>query len=99
MDKVIKIARVLIFTVLLLIIGVFVWQFFNPYARLMLIPLGVLNIYYLLIYSFAWLLQRQTSKIWRYVGIVLVVLPLIAFSMAYNSVLEFSYNILQTLSS
>lgn len=93
MDKVIKIARVLIFTVLLLIIGVFVWQFFDPYARLMLIPLGVLNIYYLLIYCFAWLLQRQTSKIWLYAGIVLVVLPLIAFSVANKQIMDFSLNV------
>lgn len=99
MNKLLKIAQVLIFTVLLLTIGVFIWQFFNPYARLMLIPLGILSIYYLLIYSFARLLQHQTSKMWMYVGILFIIIPLIAFSMAYQQIMEFSMQILNSFTN
>src|SRR5690554_7383156 len=63
MNKLLKIIQVLVFTVLLLIIGVFVWQFFNAYARLLLLPLGVLSIYYLLIYSFARLIDRKSTRL------------------------------------
>ncbi|HUH25441.1 MAG TPA: hypothetical protein VLY87_02350, partial [Flavobacterium sp.] len=90
MNKLLKITQILIFTVLLLIIGVFIWQFFNAYASLMLFPLGFLSIYYLLLYSFVKLLQNQTSKMWFYIGIVFIIVPLIAFSVAYQQILEFS---------
>ncbi|HLW40847.1 MAG TPA: hypothetical protein VKY82_00595 [Flavobacterium sp.] len=97
MNKLLKIIQVLVFTVLLLIIGVFVWQFFNAYARLLLLPLGVLSIYYLLIYSFARLMQHNTSKIWFYIGIVFIIIPLIAFSTAYQPIMEISLNFLNML--
>lgn len=97
MNQLLKIIQIAIFTVLLLIIGVFVWQFFNPYAQLLLLPLGVLSIYYLLIYLFAKLLQHRQSKIWLYTGIVFIIMPLISFSLAYRPVMEFSLSILQSL--
>lgn len=99
MNKLLKIAQVLVFTVLLLIVGVFIWQFFNAYAQLLFIPLGLLSIYYLLIYSFARLLQHQTSKIWFYIGIVFIIIPLIAFSTAYRPIMEFSLNIINMLTA
>lgn len=97
MNKLLKIAQVFIFTILILLIGVFIWQFFDAYAQLLFIPLGILSVYYLLIYLFAKLLQQNQSKIWFYIGIFFMIIPLLAFSMAYKPVLEFSYNILQTL--
>lgn len=96
MTKLIKIAQVFVFTILLLIIGAFIWQFFDAFAQLLFLPLGILSIYYLLIYSFAKLMQHKTAKIWFYVGIVLLVLPLVAFSLAYKPILEFSYYTLQS---
>ncbi|WLD23987.1 hypothetical protein NU10_00940 [Flavobacterium dauae] len=99
MNKLLKITQTLIFTILILLVIVFIWQFFNNYAQLLFLPLGVLSIYYLLIYLFAKLLQRQQSKMWFYVGIIFIIIPLIAFSLAYKPVLEFSYNILQSLSN
>ncbi len=99
MNKLLKIAQTLIFTILILLVIVFIWQFFNNYAQLLFLPLGVLSIYYLLIYLFARLLQQQQSKMWFYVGIIFIIIPLIAFSVAYQPVLEFSYNILQSLSN
>ena len=99
MNKLLKITQTLIFTILILLVIVFIWQFFNNYAQLLFLPLGVLSIYYLLIYLFAKLLQRQQSKMWFYVGIIFIIIPLIAFLLAYKPVLEFSYNILQSLSN
>ncbi|WP_091095929.1 hypothetical protein [Paenimyroides marinum] len=99
MNKLLKIAQTLIFTILILLVIVFIWQFFNNYAQLLFLPLGVLSIYYLLIYLFARLLQQQQSKMWFYTGIIFIIIPLIAFSVAYKPVLEFSYNILQSLSN
>ncbi|HLW63504.1 MAG TPA: hypothetical protein VKY33_08915 [Flavobacterium sp.] len=99
MNKLLKIAQILVFTVLLLIVGVFIWQFFNAYAQLLFIPLGLLSIYYLLIYSFVRLLQHQTSKIWFYIGIVFIIIPLIAFSTAYRPIMEFSLNIINMLTA
>lgn len=99
MNQLLKIIQIAIFTVLLLIIGVFVWQFFNAYAQLLLLPLGILSIYYLLIYLFAKLLQHKQSKLWLYTGIVFMVIPLISFSLAYRPVMEFSLHILQSLKS
>ena len=99
MNKLLKIAQILVFTVPLLIVGVFIWQFFNAYAQLLFIPLGLLSIYYLLIYSFVRLLQHQTSKIWFYIGIVFIIIPLIAFSTAYRPIMEFSLNIINMLTA
>ena len=99
MNKLLKITQTLIFTILILLVIVFIWQFFNAYAQLLFLPLGVLSIYYLLIYLFAKLLQQQQSKMWFYVGIIFIIIPLIAFSLAYKPVLEFSYNVLQSLSN
>lgn len=97
MNKLLKITQTLVFTVLILLIIVFIWQFFNDYAKLLFIPLGFLSIYYLLLYLFVKLLPQNHSKAWFYVGLFFMIIPLLAFSMAYKPVLEFSYNILQTL--
>ncbi len=99
MNRLLKIIQILIFTVFVLIVGVFVWQFFDPYAQLLFLPLGILSIYYLLIYSFCRLMLQQTAKIWFYVGIVFIIVPLIAFSVAYRPILELSLNILEMLSN
>lgn len=99
MDRLLKIIQVLLFTILLLVIGVLIWQFFNPYAQLLLLPLGVLSIYYLLIHIFAKLLQQQTSKIWFYIGVAFIVIPLITFSVAYRPIMEFSLNIINALTN
>lgn len=97
MNQLVKITQILIFTVLLLIIGVFIWQFFNPYAQLLLIPLAILNIYYLLIYAFAKLLHHRQSKIWFYAGILFIIIPLLSFSLAYKPIMEFSLRIIQAI--
>lgn len=97
MNKLLKIAQVFVFTILILLIAVFIWQFFDAYAKLLFIPLGVLSIYYLLIYLFAKLLPQNQSKVWFYVGIFFMIIPLLAFSMAYKPILEFSYSILESL--
>lgn len=97
MNKLLKITQTLIFSVLILLIAVFVWQFFNDYAKLLFIPLGFLSIYYLLIYLFVKLQQHNDSKIWFYGGIFFIIVPLFAFSVAYKPVMEFSFNILQIL--
>lgn len=97
MNKLLKIAQVFVFTILILLIAVFIWQFFDAYAKLLFIPLGFLSIYYLLIYLFAKLLQQNQSKVWFYVGIFFMIIPLLAFSMAYKPILEFSYSILESL--
>jgi len=99
MNRLLKIIQVLIFTILLLVVGVFIWQFFNPYAQLLLLPLGILSIYYLLMYAFAKLLQQHNSKIWLYIGVVFIVIPLIAFSTAYRPIMEFSLNIINALTN
>lgn len=99
MNKLLKIAQVLIFTILILLVIVFVWQFFNAYAQLFFIPLGILSIYYLLLYLFAKLLQHNQSKTGFYVGVVFIIVPLLAFSLAYKPVLEFSYHFLQSISN
>lgn len=96
MNKLIKLTQALIFTILIVIIGVFIWQFFNAYAKLLLLPLGILSIYYLLIYAFVKLLSPNSNKLFFYVGVVFIIIPLIAFSIAYNNIIEFSYNILNS---
>jgi hypothetical protein len=50
-------------------------------------------------YAFAKLLQQQTSKIWFYIGVVFIVIPLIAFSTAYRPIMEFSLNIINALTN
>src|SRR5690606_21807474 len=97
MNRLLKIIQVLIFTVLLLVVGVFIWQFFNAYDQLLLLPLCILSIYYLLLYAFAKLLQPQTSKIWFYICVVFLVMPLIAFSTAYRPIIELSLNLVNGL--
>lgn len=99
MNKLLKITQTLIFTILILLILVSIYQFFNDYAKLFFIPLGILSFYYLLIYLFAKLLHKNNSKLLFYVGIFFIIIPLLAFSVAYKPVLEFSYTILQTLSN
>lgn len=95
MNKLIKITQTLLFTVLIIVITVFIWQFFNSYAQLFLMPLGILSVYYLLIYFFAKLLAQSTSKIWLYVGLVFIIMPLVAFWVAYKPILDISYQVLQ----
>ena len=99
MNKLLKITQILIFTILILLIIVFIWQFFNDYAKLMFIPLGFLSIYYLLLHLFAKLVQHKQSKAGFYAGVVFIIVPLLAFSLAYKPVLEFSYHILQSISN
>ena len=94
MQQLLKITQILIFTILLLVIGVFIWQFFNPFAQILFFPLLFLSVYYLLLHVFAKLNAQKTSKIWLYLGIVLIALPLIAYVTNYRSVMEFSLNIL-----
>lgn len=96
MKKLLKITQILIFSILILLIIVFIWQFFNAYATLLLLPLGFLSMYYLLIHFFVRLMQQKKSKIWLYIGLFFIIVPLIAFSIAYKPILEFSYSILQT---
>lgn len=99
MNKLLKIAQVFVFTILILLIGVFIWQFFDAYAKLLFIPLGFLSIYYLLIYLFAKLLPQNHSKVWFYAGIFFMIIPLLAFSTAYRPIMEFSLNIINALTN
>lgn len=96
MNKLLKLIQALIFTILIVIIGVFIWQFFNAYAQLLLLPLGILSVYYLLIYTFVKLLPQNTSKTWYYTGLIFIIIPLVAFSLAYDKIIDFSYNILNS---
>ena len=93
MNKLLKLTQVLVFTVLILIIITFIWQFFNPFAKLLFLPLGILSIYYLLLNVFVRLNQNNTSKAWFYIGVFFIIIPLISFSIAYKPIMEFSYNI------
>lgn len=95
MNKLIKITQILLFTILIVLIAVLIGQFFNSYAQLFFVPLGILSVYYLLIYFFAKLLAHSTSKIWLYVGLVFIIMPLVAFWVAYKPVLDLSYQVLQ----
>lgn len=94
MQKLLKITQVLIFTILLLVIGVFVWQFFNPFAQILFFPLLFLSVYYLLLHVFAKLNVHKTSKMWFYLGVFFIAIPLIAYATNYRSIMEFSLNIL-----
>lgn len=93
MQKLNKLLSALLFTILLLIIGSVIWSFFNPYVRVVLIPLGVLSIYYLLLVGFTKLVGVNDSKLFFYTGIVLIILPLLAVGMAYDRFIAFSASI------
>lgn len=94
MQKSKKLLAILLFTILLLIIGILVWSFFNPYARVMLVPLGMLSIYYLLVYTFVNLTGEVNTKIFYYFILVLIILPLLALGMAYDRFIAFSVSLL-----
>lgn len=94
MQKSKKLLAILLFTILLLIIGILVWSFFNPYARVMLVPLGMLSIYYLLVYTFVNLTGEVNTKIFHYFILVLIILPLLALGLAYDRFIAFSVSLL-----
>lgn len=94
MQKSKKLLAILLFTILLLIIGILVWSFFNPYARVMLVPLGMLSIYYLLVYTFVNLTGEVNTKMFYYFILVLIILPLLALGLAYDRFIAFSVSLL-----
>ncbi len=94
MQQLLKITQILIFTILILVIGVFIWQFVNPFAQILFFPLLFLSVYYLLIHLFAKLNAQRTSKVWLYIGVFLIIIPLIAYATNYRHIMEFSLNIL-----
>jgi len=94
MQKSKKLLAILLFTILLLIIGILVWSFFNPYARVMLVPLGMLSIYYLLVYTFVNLTGEVNTKIFYYFILVLIILPLLTLGLAYDRFIAFSVSLL-----
>ena len=97
MHKTKKLLAILMFTILILIIGTLIWSFFNPHARAMLIPLGILSIYYLLIYGFTTLTGTSGSKFQYYFTLSLVILPLLALGLAYDRFIAFSVTLLNYL--
>ena len=97
MQKSKKLLSILLFSILILIVGVLIWSFFNPYARAMLIPLGMLSVYYLLIYGFVSLTGKSDSRIYYYFILVLIVIPLITLGLAYDRFIDFSVSLLNYL--
>lgn len=99
MEKITKILSILIFTILLLIIGNVIWAYFNPYAKVMLIPLAFLSVYYLLLFLFTKLINNQKSKFFNYLVVAMIVVPLISLSYGYNAFIKFSITLLNQISS
>ncbi|PJR03301.1 hypothetical protein [Avrilella dinanensis] len=97
MQKSKKLLAVLLFTILILIVGVLIWSFFNPYARVMLIPLGMLSLYYLLIYGFVSLTNQSESRMYYYFILVLIIIPLLTLGLAYDRFIAFSVSLLNYL--
>lgn len=97
MQKSKKLLAVLLFTILILIVGVLIWSFFNPYARVMLIPLGMLSLYYLLIYGFVSLTNQFESRMYYYFILVLIIIPLLTLGLAYDRFIDFSVSLLNYL--
>ncbi|WP_277632140.1 hypothetical protein [Avrilella dinanensis] len=97
MQKSKKLLAVLLFTILILIVGVLIWSFFNPYARVMLIPLGMLSLYYLLIYGFVSLTSQSESRMYYYFILVLIIIPLLTLGLAYDRFIAFSVSLLNYL--
>ncbi|HLV46766.1 MAG TPA: hypothetical protein VKY32_06970 [Flavobacterium sp.] len=95
MQKSKKLLSILLFTVLILIVGVLIWSFFNPYARAMLIPLGMLSIYYLLIFGFVSLTGKSDSRTYYYFILVLAIIPLLTLGIAYDRFIDFSVSLLK----
>ncbi|WP_448606172.1 hypothetical protein [Paenimyroides ceti] len=93
MQKLIKILSILIFTILIVIIGVFIWSFFNPYAQVLLIPLGILSIYYAFLFGFCKLVNSN-SRYFEYIMIFLIVIPLISVSYSYDRFVTLSIDML-----
>lgn len=89
-----KLLTILIFSILLLIIGVVIWSFFDPYARVMLVPLGILNIYYFLLFSFIKLKSLQEVRWAKTLGWILIALPLVALALAYDRFIYFSADLI-----
>ena len=94
MEKISKTISILIFTILLLVVGVVIWSFFDPYAQVLLLPLGFLSLYYLLLFSFVKLIGAKTSKPWRYLILFMIVVPLLSFAYGYNTFIRFSITLL-----
>ena len=97
MEKISKTISILIFTILLLVVGVVIWSFFDPYAQVLLLPLGFLSLYYLLLFSFLKLIGNKTSKLWRYLILFMVVVPLLSFAYGYNTFIRFSIEVLNSI--
>jgi len=93
MQKVNKILSILIFTILIIIIGTFIWSFFNQEAAYALIPLGILSIYYGLLFGFSKLINAK-SRYFEYLMIFLIVVPLISVSYSYNRFVSFTIDLL-----
>lgn len=96
MEKISKTISILIFTILLLVVGTVIWSFFDPYAQVLLLPLGFLSVYYLLLFSFVKLIGQKTSKAWKYLIIIMIVVPLLSFAYGYNTFIRFSITVLNT---
>jgi len=98
MEKITKIISILIFTILILIVGTVIWSFFNPYAQILLLPLGLLSVYFLLLISFTKLLKTKDTKFWKYLILVMIVIPIIAFAFGYETFIRFSTLIIEQFS-
>ncbi|WP_177761679.1 hypothetical protein [Flavobacterium sp. I3-2] len=96
MEKISKTISILIFTILLLVVGTVIWSFFDPYAQVLLLPLGFLSVYYLLLFSFVKLLSGKTSKPWKYLILFMIIVPLLSFAYGYNTFIRFSITVLNT---
>jgi len=96
MEKISKTISILIFTILLLVVGTVIWSFFDPYAQVLLLPLGFLSVYYLLLFSFVKLIGSKTSKPWKYLILFMIIVPLLSFAYGYNTFIRFSITVLNT---
>lgn len=94
MEKISKIISILLFTILLIIIGTVVWSFFNPFAQVLLLPLAILSVYYLLLFSFVKLINHKTFKPWKYLIIFMVVVPILSVAYGYDAFIRFSITVL-----
>jgi len=90
MNKSQKFLSVLQFGVLLLIVATLVWSFFNPYAMVALVPLGLISVYYILWYLMVRLVPFLQTKRGYYIVVFAAVFPLITMATASKSVINYS---------
>lgn len=90
LDKYISIA---LFTLLVLITGCVVYSYFNPYAQVLLIPMGFMSIYYLILFAFSKLVLSE-NKISLFIGMVLLCIPVLSIALAYDRFISFSIDFL-----